>query len=149
MAFALLHLSLFAGKLAVATEQPPHIVSVMVDDLGSYNSQVNNPNAPGDTIGALVKEGIKLEVTVESPSRITYLTFGIVCQTGTVSECPLSARISDQRFCPLHTNPHFLAAFLCLHVLQPDAAVVSGRALPDFHKSKPSEPVRKLFAARL
>ena len=63
MTFAFLYFTISVGTPAAASDQPPHIVSVMIDDLGSYNSQVNNPNAPGDTIGALVKEGIKLEVS--------------------------------------------------------------------------------------
>ena len=62
MLSALMCFLVLAERLAAAVQQPPHIVSVMVDDLGSYNTQVNNPNAPGDTIGALTKEGIKLEV---------------------------------------------------------------------------------------
>ena len=62
MTCTLLFFIITVEGVAAAAQQPPHIVSVMVDDLGSYNSQVNNPNAPGDTIGALVKEGIKLEV---------------------------------------------------------------------------------------
>ena len=64
MASAFLFLTISIDIAAAAPQQPPHIVSVMIDDLGSYDSQVNNPNAPGDTIGALVKEGIKLEVHI-------------------------------------------------------------------------------------
>ena len=49
------------GVQAFGPAQPPHVLSIIVDDLGRYDTQVTNPAAPTPTIGRLAKEGIKLD----------------------------------------------------------------------------------------
>jgi arylsulfatase A-like enzyme len=52
------------GVAAAATKPTtpprPHLLSIIVDDLGGYDTQVNNPAAPTPTIGALATSGIRL-----------------------------------------------------------------------------------------
>ena len=62
-------LALLACKANAA--ELPHIVSLMIDDLGHFDTQVHNPNAPTPTIGELVRQGISLDrvsASARSPS---------------------------------------------------------------------------------
>ena len=50
-----------ATVLAPAATGPHTILSVIIDDMGWYDSQPHNPGAPTPTLGAWAKEGILLE----------------------------------------------------------------------------------------
>ena len=55
---------LLAGVIALApaaAKGPTTILSVIIDDMGWYDSQPHNPTAPTPTLGAWAKEGILLE----------------------------------------------------------------------------------------
>ena len=46
---------------AAPTPLRPHVVSLLIDDLGFYDTSVQNPNASTPAITELVNEGIKLQ----------------------------------------------------------------------------------------
>jgi hypothetical protein len=50
-----------ATSPASASQGPKTILSVIIDDMGWYDSQPHNPTAPTPTLGAWAKEGILLE----------------------------------------------------------------------------------------
>ena len=50
-----------ATSPASASQAPKIILSVIIDDMGWYDSQPHNPTAPTPTLGSWAKEGILLE----------------------------------------------------------------------------------------
>ena len=65
---SVLLLTLVLGSATAATA-PPHILSVIVDDLGRYDTQVTNPNAPTPTIGHWPTLGSASTDSVSRPDR--------------------------------------------------------------------------------
>jgi arylsulfatase A-like enzyme len=59
-----LHVLLFLAAAAIvpaAAKGPKMILSVIIDDMGWYDSQPHNPTAPTPTLGEWAKEGILVE----------------------------------------------------------------------------------------
>lgn len=51
-----------AGARAIAgSPRPPHLVFVLADDLGFFDTSVYNPVAPTPTLAKLAGEGIRLD----------------------------------------------------------------------------------------
>jgi hypothetical protein len=60
-----------AASPASASRGPKIILSVIIDDMGWYDSQPHNPTAPTPTLGAWSKEGILLERQYTCASHTT------------------------------------------------------------------------------
>ena len=63
---------------APARAKPPHIMLVLIDDLGYHNVGFHNPDQISPNINALVKDGILLEAHYTfqfcSPTRSSFLS---------------------------------------------------------------------------
>jgi arylsulfatase A-like enzyme len=70
-------LALLAGHTGAAAT-PPHIITVLADDLGWFDTQVHNPASPTPAIGSLSRQGIVLERAYVfrycSPTRRSFLS---------------------------------------------------------------------------
>jgi arylsulfatase A-like enzyme len=98
--------------------QLPHIVSLMIDDLGHYDTQVHNPDAPTPTIGELVKQGINLErfyvYSYCSPTRRSFLAgrFPTLINANQANICdnflPLQFTLLPQKLAKAGYKAHFI-----------------------------------------
>ena len=61
VAFRCLGLALLLTGVCSATTTRPHILSLIIDDLGFFDTTVHNPNAPTPAIKNLTDSGIRLE----------------------------------------------------------------------------------------
>lgn len=86
-----------AARRAAAVQ--PHILAIMVDDLGSYDTRVSNPDAPSPTIGQLADAGVRLDrhyvYMYCSPTRRSFLAGRFATRIN-----PLQANTCDN-FLPL------------------------------------------------
>ena len=54
-------LAVAAAAPPAATKGPSAILSIIIDDMGWYDSQPHNPDSPTPALGTLASEGVLLE----------------------------------------------------------------------------------------
>ena len=115
-------LAVLASVPGCLSGSPKHILFLMIDDLGSYDSQVNNPDAPGDTIGALVKEGIKLEVEMPSHIKIPTCLMFSYAQIHILYKMYKCAHPIEDFISHAHHHHHHCSAFMPTCTVAPHGA---------------------------
>ena len=134
------HRSTRDGQSMLSRGPPrPHILALLADDLGAYDTSIHNPNSPTPEIASLASDGLRLDrhyvYRYCSPSRRSFLTSRLPTAITTVQ--PDGAKLCSD-FLPLATEllSEKLAAvgYLCHFIVPPQELKpmqVSPRALLD------------------
>jgi arylsulfatase B len=99
----------------------PHMVALLADDLGYYDTAVHNPRSPTPTLAALAADGLLLErhyvFRFCSPSRRSFLTGRLPTSITTVQPdggkfcsdfTPLATRLLSEKLAAVGYRCHFV-----------------------------------------